>query len=290
MGFQETDAPVLFVFGQSNAHGNGARLPESEKITEPLANVFGLHRRYNQAYGLKDVVWSGFVTEGMNLGETQDHTYCLAESFAKIWQKKTDEGWKLPPLYIVQISIGAMGIAEHERNGWNMWWRNRTPVMIPGEGGVANISLYPLAIEIMTLVMKNLKNSGKTPHILGLHWNQWETEAETGGDSIVKAEENYRELFSGFRQAAGIACPIWLYRPLSDIYCNPPAVKALTELFEKLVRSGEDYHMIDLTKSSYWKPERQDKGIFQEDMVHYSGQVQRYFAELMAEEIFGKNS
>lgn len=253
MDFQETDAPVLFVFGQSNAHGNGARLPEAEKITEPLANVFGLHRRYNQAYGLKDVVWSGFVTEGMNLGETQDHTYCLAESFAKIWQKKTDEGWKLPPLYIVQISIGAMGIAEHERNGWNMWWRNRTPVMIPGEGGVANISLYPLAIEIMTLVMKNLKNSGKTPRILGLHWNQWETEADTGGDSIVKAEENYRELF------------------------------------EKLVRSEEDYHMTDLTESPYWKPERQDKGIFQEDMVHYSGQVQRYFAELMAEEIFGEN-
>lgn len=91
MGFQETDAPVLFVFGQSNAHGNGARLPESEKITEPLANVFGLHRRYNQAYGLKDVVWSGFVTEGMNLGETQDHTCCLAESFAKIWQKRYSE-------------------------------------------------------------------------------------------------------------------------------------------------------------------------------------------------------
>lgn len=63
----------------------------------------------------------------------------------------------------------------------------------------------------------------------------------------------------------------------------------MTELFEELVRSGEDYHMIDLTKSPYWKPERQDKGIFQEDMVHYSGQVQRYFAELMAEEIFGEN-
>ena len=61
------------------------------KITEPLANVFGLHRRYNQAYGLKDVVWSGFVTEGMNLGETQDHTCCLSESFAKIWQKRYSE-------------------------------------------------------------------------------------------------------------------------------------------------------------------------------------------------------
>ena len=91
----------------------------------------------------------------------------------------------------------------------------------------------------------------------------------------------------GFRQAAGTACPIWLYRPLSDVYCNPSGVKALTELFEKFVRSGEDYHMIDLTKSPYWKPERADKGIFQEDLVHYSPKVHRYFAELAAEELFG---
>lgn len=32
------------------------------------------------------------------------------------------------------------------------------------------------------------------------------------------APENYRRLFEGFRQAVGICCPIWLYRPLSDIY------------------------------------------------------------------------
>lgn len=287
MNFQTTDAPILFVFGQSNAHGHGTKLPEPERITEPLTNVFGLSCRENQFYGLKDVVWSGFVTEGMNLGETQDHTYCLAEGFARIWQKKTDEGEKLPPLYIVQISIGAMGIAEHERDGLNMWWRGREPVMEPGTLEHVNISLYPLAVQIISLAVKNLRDSGKTPRILGLHWNQWETEADTGGASIAEAEQNYRELFGGFREAAQIPCPIWLYRPLSDVYCNPPGVKALTELFEKLVRSGEDFHMTDLTTSRYWKPERADKGIFQEDLVHYSPEVHRYFAELTAEEIFG---
>lgn len=40
MEFRETDAPLLFVFGQSNAHGHGTRLPEAEKITKPLTNFF----------------------------------------------------------------------------------------------------------------------------------------------------------------------------------------------------------------------------------------------------------
>ena len=290
MIFQETDAPLLFVFGQSNAHGHGTRLPEAEKILKPLTNVFGLSCEYNQSYGLNNVVWSGFVTEGMNLGETQDHTYCLAESFARIWQKRTNAGEKLPPLYIVQISIGAMGIAEKERDGLNMWWRGRRPVMEPGTGDCVNISLYPLAQQIISLAIQNLRASGKNPLILGLHWNQWETEADTGGASVLEAEDNYRELFNGFRNAAQIPCPIWLYKPLSDVYCNPAGVKALTELFEKFVYSGEDYHMIDLTQSSYWKPGRADKGIFQEDLVHYSPEVHRYFAELMEEEIFGNRS
>lgn len=285
VNFQKTDAPLLFVFGQSNAHGHGTRLPDTEKIIKPLTNVFGLSCKYNQAYGLNDVVWSGFVTEGMNLGETQDHTYCLAESFARIWQSRSNEGENLPPLYIVQISVGGMGIAEQERDGLNMWWRGRKPVMMPGKLGTADISLYPLAVQIISLAVRNLRDSGKTPRILGLHWNQWETEADTGGTSILEAENNYRELFDGFRKAAQIPCPIWLYKPLSDVYGNPSGVKALAELFEKFVHSGEDYHMIDLTQSSYWKPERADKGIFQEDMVHYSPEVQRYFAELMAEEI-----
>lgn len=40
-GFQETDAPVLFVFGRLNAHGNGARLPESEKLRSRLRMYSG---------------------------------------------------------------------------------------------------------------------------------------------------------------------------------------------------------------------------------------------------------
>lgn len=40
-GFQETDAPVLFVFGRLNAHGNGARLLGSEKLRSRLRMYSG---------------------------------------------------------------------------------------------------------------------------------------------------------------------------------------------------------------------------------------------------------
>ncbi len=68
MQFSQQDAPLLIVFGQSNAHGHGTHLPEPERIASPLKNVWGWTGRTNQRYGLKDVTWRGFLTAGMNLG------------------------------------------------------------------------------------------------------------------------------------------------------------------------------------------------------------------------------
>ena len=82
MTFSKNDAPLLIVMGQSNAHAHATRLPEDEIIRTPLKNVHGLSREFNQYYDLTDVMWSGFTTSGMNLGEDQDDTCCLANVFA----------------------------------------------------------------------------------------------------------------------------------------------------------------------------------------------------------------
>ena len=109
--FDKNSAPILVVLGQSNAHAHATKLPDDEIIRTPLKNVHGLSREYNQAYGLDDVTWTGFTTGGMNLGETQDDTCCLANVFAAKWQKAIDDGAELPDLYIIQISnvSGSMG-------------------------------------------------------------------------------------------------------------------------------------------------------------------------------------
>ena len=190
MTFSKNDAPLLIVMGQSNAHAHATRLPEDEIIRTPLKNVHGLSREFNQFYDLTDVTWSGFTTGGMNLGENQDDTCCLANVFAAKWQKAINEGADLPDLYVVQISVGGQGIAEFEVHGWNMWYSMRAPKLKPGVFGVCDISLYPLATDILSLAVMNLIAAGKKPRIIGLHWNQWETEADTGSKALNDAEAN----------------------------------------------------------------------------------------------------
>lgn len=282
---REGDAPVLIVLGQSNAHGHGTHLTPDQEIHKPLKNVWGLPCTQNRAYGLTDVAWSGFVTYDMNLGETQNHTVCLAERFARRWQAAVDAGDPLPDLYVIQISVGAQGIAEQEAHGWNMWYPAR-PLSIRTDPGAIDISLYPLAVEILRLAMKNLREAGKRPVVIGLHWNQWETEAETGGESILRARENYEAFFAGLRQAVGQPFPLCLYRPLSEIYHNPQGVAHLCALFEEFARR-EDTVLIDLRSSPLYRKDREDKGIFQEDLVHYNPAAHQYFADFQWKLLFG---
>lgn len=275
----KTDAPLLVVMGQSNAHGHGTKLPQEEQITTPLSGVFGLARTENQAYGLTDVTWSGFCTGGMNLGETQDHTYCLAESFARKWQAAQDSGEELPPLYVVQISIGAQGIARVEKNGCNMWYPEREKCMRIGSLEGVDISLYPLATEILSLTVKNLLSAGKQPRVIGVHWNQWETEVDTGGDSIRDAESNYRRFFEGFREAMGMDFPLWLYYPRSLVYQNPEGLAFMQELFTRFAKADERIRMMDPGQAPFFDASRPDQGIFMEDLVHYLPRTHRWFAE-----------
>ena len=103
---------VFILLGQSNATGHGIPMAPEDRIETPLKNVFGLHRDHNQSFETQKLTWSGYTSEGMNLAETQDHTYSVANCLAGKWQKAIDGGKTLPDLYIVQIAIGAQGVRE----------------------------------------------------------------------------------------------------------------------------------------------------------------------------------
>ena len=293
MTFSKNDAPLLIVMGQSNAHAHATRLPEDEIIRTPLRNVHGLSREYNQFYDLTDVTWSGFTTGGMNLGEDQDDTCCLANVFAAKWQKAIDDGAELPDLYVIQISVGGQGIAEFEVHGWNMWYPMRAPRLKPGVFGVCDISLYPLATDILSLAMMNLITSGKTPRVIGLHWNQWETEADTGSKALNDAEANYKNLFWGFFTAlgsdeSGAGIPLYLYRPLCETL-PPERTKKLSELFDTFTGRYADCRIMDARESGFYDDTPKTHGIFQPDGGHYLPEVHRYFAERQWKDIFGNN-
>lgn len=288
---QKTDAPILIVFGQSNAHGHGTRLPAAQRIMQPLSHVFGLDRDQNQAYDLPDVAWRGLTSSGMNLGETQDHTCCLATEFARQWQRHIDAGNELclPDLYVIQISIGGQGIAATERYG-NMWYRDRERALKPGRLSEVNISLYPLAVQILEKAMAKLQKAGKRPVVIGLHWNQWETEVDTGGGAILDARENYTALFAGFRQAIGHDFVIYLYKPLSDVYRNPRGLATIVRVLNDFTGDPAHYQWMDLSESGLYHEDRPDKGIFQKDLVHYHCAAQQWFADSFFVRLFGRQA
>lgn len=274
---------VLFISGQSNAHGHGQRMTERDYINEPLRNVFSLDRNPNQSLDITDVVWSGFTTEGKNLGETQDNTYNFAYFFAKLWQGAIDRGETLPDLYIVQMSVGSQGII----NG--MWNPDKEKVLVPGTHLTSDISLFPFALHVNKLVMSNLKNSGKEPLPIGWHWLGSEQDVLEGGFDREDFESRYDYFFDEMLRAIGEPCPLYLYKVYLERFCH---VNNFTDLGIPVVNRALERQCIRhngrfilAEECPYWDETDVHKGIYDVDDGHYLGKMQEWFAERFYAEI-----
>ena len=275
---KDTKAAVVFISGQSNATAHQQFLAEEDKVLVPMKNVFGLDRNPNQSFDISDVVWSGWTSGGKNLGETQDHTASLAYFVAKKWQAAIDEGKRLPDLYIVQLSVGSQGII----NG--MWNRDKERVIKPGILGEADISLLPLALYIQSLALKNLRESGKNPEVIGWHWLGCEQEVWYEAYLREDFKERYDYHFDVMRKSMGGDVPTYLYKVV---------VRGGLERFE-LPLEAENYinaeierqanrfgaKLIDPRNSPYWDSnDNLYYGILASDRAHYVPKLQEWFAD-----------
>ena len=196
-------AVVFMLFGQSNAVGHAIPMEESDKITIPLENVFGLSRELNQSYENTRLRWSGYRSAGMNLAEQQDDTYSVANCLARQWQDAIDGGRDLPDLYIIHIAIGGQGVTEKY-----MWFPDRKPKMIPGLLGTVDISLYPFALSILSLINDSFKDLDKKPEFL-LHWRGGEEDTGIRVEELERSLESiYQKMFKGFYAALGTRFPV----------------------------------------------------------------------------------
>jgi len=283
---KDCDAAVLIVLGQSNAHGHGLTMREGDQITVPMKNVFGLNRALNQTPDLKEVTWSGYTTEGMNLGETQDHTYCLAEELAKMWQNEIDGGNQLdlPDLYVIQISIGAQGIslAKGEKN--NMWYPYREERMVPGPLGTVDISLYPWTLKVLTLAMAQLRATKQHPSVIGVHWSAG-NDCSLTVEQLSDLEAHYQTIFAGFRQAIGQDYTLYIQKLLHVDRAKDLGLTIDSMLFENALhraraKADPAVKMISAADSPYWQAGVVGNGIYVADHVHYTEEVQRWFASV----------
>ena len=285
-------AAVFILLGQSNAVGHAVPMREEDIIKIPLKNVFGLSREKNQSFDNSELVWEGYTSFGMNLAEAQDNTYSLANCLAALWQKEIDNEnpHSLPDLYIIQIAIGAQGVTEQY-----MWYPEREPRLIPGRLGTVDISLFPFAEHIFSMLEHSFAKIGKEYEIIGLHWRGGEEDVAASEQYLSEnLEQIYEKIFSKFNQL--------LHTPkitIHKIVCHErmtdtdPSGKKLKNMhyinsvFDRIEEQHSNISVFDPRIAPQYTPNVRGNGLFIKDVVHYTPEVNTWVAEYILNKYVG---
>ncbi len=284
MNGNHNKAVVFVLLGQSNAVGHSLPMLDEDKVKVPMKNVFGLSRELNQSFYHDELFWSGYTSFGMNLAEEQDNTYSVANCLAKAWQSEIDSGnpHDLPDLYIIHIAIGAQGITEKY-----MWNPNYEKKLVPGKLWTVDISLYPFAIHILSLVKESLRKLEKAPEII-IHWRGGEEDTTVDAESLERElKKTYEVIFDGFNSALGEKSKAVLHRLVCHERCtdlDPTGASLenmhyINRVFEELAAENENISIFDVRKTPYYVPDVRGNGIFKGDMVHFTSQVNAWVAQ-----------
>ncbi len=282
-------AAVFILLGQSNAVGHGIPMKEEDKINTPLKNVFGLDRSHNQSFENTELSWSGYTSFGMNLAEEHDHTYSIVNCLAALWQKHIDEGNKanLPNLYIIQIAIGAQGVTD----GY-MWHPDREKKLVPGKLGTVDISLFPFCEHIFSLLDDSFSKVGMEYEIIALHWRGGENDVTATDEYLAKHFKNiYTKLFDSFNALLNTP-PIVLHKIVCPDRMNDmdPTGKNLANMnyinsvFDTLQNQYENVSIFDVRNAPQYVPNIRGNGLFIEDAVHFTPQVNLWIADNILKE------
>ena len=285
----KTKIAVFMLFGQSNAVGHAMPMDEKDIIKEPLKNVWGLNREPNQSFDTERLKFSGYTSYGMNLAETQDNTYSVANQLARMWQDEIDNGNEanLPDLYIIHIAIGSQGL-------YDMWHPDRKRKLIPGKLGDVDISLYPFTIHILSLLKKHMESCNIEPDFIGLHWRGGEQETRVPMDKLDndRLKNTYIRVFDGMREAIGHTFPIVLHKmPFVDVMLKEDpsgehlrTMEFINGVFEELSRDYEKTSIFDPLKAPHYDPYAWDKNLFRWDLIHYTGKTNTWVAKEIFDE------
>jgi hypothetical protein len=302
--FAPGEVPVLMFMGQSNSVGDNELLPRFISPASP--NVWAVQNAgWNYLPGnqngasplftnpistISSVQWTNFniiptgpdFNLGYNYNVNNTGPGNNAANFAAYqWQGLINAGWQLPDLYVVHIAWPGEGLDPADNQGSTagiafavhglaLWQPTLDATQEP------SYALAPFARTVVYRALQNLLAAGKTPRVLGLQWNQWETDAEFA-TSIADAPANYGNLISGFYAATGIHFPIQFVRPLSTNYGTTQLSQMQTVFANLVANDPADLSVIDVSQVS---PNIFSGGIFGggDGSVHYSNDTQIWFA------------
>ena len=279
---------VFMLFGQSNAVGHAMPMSEEDIIKVPLKNVWGLNREPNQSFYTEKLKFTGYTSYGMNLAETQDNTYSIANCLAKHWQNDIDNGVELPDLYIIHIAIGSQGVT-------GMWDPKRKPKLIPGKLGDCDVSMYPLAIHVLTLFKKYMEENELEPDYVGIHWRGGEQETDYTVEKLQEfLKDTYLEIFGGIRNAIECDAPIVFHRfPFDKVFkkrdeeiggSHFACMNYINDTFYELAKEMKNASVYDVRTCPLYDEYAWDCNIFRWDLIHYQGRVNDYVAKEILKE------
>lgn len=261
--FQPSDAALLICAGQSNSAGTDLLTP-GEYITTPLANVYALGTA-DQQFGQTTPGWVGYTSNNCQIGSSANvHAVTTPYYIATEWQRRITAGQRLPNLYIIHVAGTAQGI--HQSTG-GRWW--------PGRSDSLTDSYYHLTRHLASIAVKGLRASGNTVRVLGVDWNQWESECSTDA-SADGATGSFNSIIDGFAEALGCDMPFTFWRPRSRLYDESRFQKVRKQI-DALVQSDQSrFSCLDpgthpnFVESSV---SASTQGIFKGDGVHYKREI-----------------
>ncbi|MFE2722610.1 discoidin domain-containing protein [Kitasatospora sp. NPDC059327] len=285
-----TDAPVLIVLGQSNAVGSGVPIQDAADVAQCKAfgHVKGLDRTNNRVTGAESATWSPYTCAGSNLGKEYNggRSYHVASATALRWERAVTAGVALPDLHVIHVAWGSQGIQEASAPD-NRWWPDRDPTDVE--------SLFPLTVNTIANGLRALREAGKRPRIIGMHWNQWEAEADAR--STISADQVQRAFLGvlGPLQTVtgGTSFPVFLYRPRAATK-GPIRTQYITDALTGLAArpAPNPYRLLDAaqavsaTGTPLYDPAiPRNFGIFY-DGIHYTRAVQEWFADQQWKTVF----
>ncbi|MFE2728776.1 discoidin domain-containing protein [Kitasatospora sp. NPDC059327] len=277
------DAPVLIVLGQSNAVGSGVPIQDAADVAQCKAfgRVKGLNRTNNRVTGAESATWSPYTCAGSNLGQEYNggRSYNVATATALRWERAVTAGAALPDLHVIHVAWGSQGIQEADGIN-NRWWPDRDPTDVE--------SLFPLTVNTIANGLRALREAGKQPRVIGIHWNQWE--AEVTARSTISADhmqQAFLKVLEPLRTIAGATtAPVFLYRPRSNHY-NATLKAHVTDALTGLAArpAPNPYRLLDpaeavsATGTPLYDPAiPRNLGIYN-DGIHYTRAVQEWFAD-----------
>ena len=229
---------------------------------------------------MQELVWSGYTSDGMNLAETQDHTYSIANCLAKYWQEAVDAGKELPDLYIVQIAIGAQGVSSQF-----MWHPDREPVLIPGTLSKVNISLYPFTMHILSLVKESVGDC----EFSQVHWRGGEQDmAAVFEDPTIDLQSIYQRMVDDLSKTLGDPTIVFHKIVAKDRMAEEPTgtktriMESINAIFEGFAEA-ENVTTFDPRDYPGFDPNIMGEGIFKEDNIHFKPEVNRWVAHSIFE-------